>query len=446
MSILRNLLLGLMTSLFVVGSAYSQTRVVVLTFKDSTRKIDPKSITDKMRNAINRTPGYWTYPPDTFQSNITRYGLKMEQMYNVSNQKQVADLMKIDYYVEGNVTPSAQKFLVQVSLRDAKQGSLLISRQYAFAGEFTDQLAAIAVNDLLGKGKVAPVAVDSGRKGGQAKSPPIAKPEKPPQTASAPQKVEKSSPKTKEFGPSEPSTETSWLSDRLRVGVGFALLKNSYQLDRSDGTTAIDSAGSYFANVAVEAEYWFLPYAGLRGNVSRGFLSLDIPASGVTPASSVDAALWQFSGDGLYRYIWRVMGHDVELRGFAGYHYLKFDIDSQPILTDNTYSGLVVGGGARIPLATGKTNEVGLRFEGSVWPWLTLKESPVETGDSSKPFAYGFGGGLYWFFFERFMVDVGYTYLKFDTDFSGTPTRAVTSDSKTSDLFQGIVVTAGWQP
>ncbi|HLG20079.1 MAG TPA: hypothetical protein VI895_09750 [Bdellovibrionota bacterium] len=442
-----------------VGNAFAQTRVVVLPFNDRTKQIDSRSITEKMRIAINRTPGYWTYPSDTFESNIRRYGLRSDQLYDVKYQKQVADLMKVDYFVEGSVT-MAQKFVLQVGLREAKSSAMLISRQYAFGGNFTQQLADLATKDLLSKATRSNVVKDAGAAAGAggaaagSRAAPVSS--APPEQQRMPAPKSTPVPTAAKSGSSgtfvEPREEArgdSFVSDRMRVMAGLKLLKNDYSLVRSDGVTAIDSSGSYFVNVGVNGEYWIVPYAGVQFDFSLGFISLDVP-SGPGTTSNADAKLWQLGGDAVGRYPVRLGDRDLELRGFGGYRYLKYDIGDQPILSDDKYSGLAIGVGAQVPVyAPKKRNEAGIKVGGSYWPWVKLTESPVETGTGSSTSGFGFIAGLYWFFYERFVVDLGYQYVKLDSNFSGTPTRvspANTPGSSTSDVFQGFVITAGWQP
>ncbi len=417
-------------ALLLPGLLKAQTRIVVLPLQDTTHKADVADITEKIRKAVNNTPGFWTYPPDQFQANVARFGLRPEQLYNVKNQKDLADLLKVDAFLEGRIQFN-QKFILNMGLREARSGALKVSKQYTYTNQFTDQLAAVLARDLLGAAPKAPAPVAAAP---AAVGTAAAKP-KPAQPAKTTHHVEPAA---------ASSQSSSWASDRMKVYIGFPLLKNKYMLNTTNNVGEISSSGSYFPNIELGGEYFFLPYLGIQGNFSRGFISLDINNS-AGGATSVDVALWQFGGDLVGRYLLAAGDRKFDFRAFLGYHILNYDVDPNSVLTSNKYRSPLFGVGARAPIIKVNGGDLGVSFEGGYRFLSSLSESPVSTGDGSVK-GYNFAGGLYWFFYQRFFTDVGYTYLKYNTTFSGTPTRAVAAGATTSDTFSGFLLRVGWQP
>lgn len=237
----------------------------------------------------------------------------------------------------------------------------------------------------------------------------------------------------KAWQPQKPAT-----FGQIGARLGINKVTENTQVPTASGIEATDS---FAPSVILEGELWITPEWTFHARLKQGIVSVDNPLSGSSPSKLSQSFSYYEAGVG-YRLRFGPYGSSPYVEPYLGYlNYKLYTDDANPdaFLTQQ-YTGLKLGALGSAPI--GATGDYGIGGEFAMVLNPSVKESPVQSGASSKSQIVQFGIFGFKKLGERLRLQMNLDFEMYSSNFSGTGSRdngsATSSSHRYTTLSGGV--------
>lgn len=206
----------------------------------------------------------------------------------------------------------------------------------------------------------------------------------------------------------------------LDVHIGGAMTEY-----RTTGTPGTQAREAFFPGGNLEGELWLTRKWALQAHL--GFS---------TGTLGVNASATQIGILGMYRLHFHSFfpeadsqRAEIQLRAGYGRRQYQANATSDPLtFATSTYTGLLVGGGFRLPVV----GRFGMGFDLNALLFPSVEESPLTSGTSTRVSGWDFSVKTYWNASEDLNVDLRFVLQNYSADFDNSGNRPLLSTAQSS--------------